>query len=392
MLSFFYLKETIMNVIAVIGANYGDEGKGLMTAYFSNKNKHKNTLVVRFNGGAQAGHTVVDGAKRHVFGHIGSGAFSAVPTLLTEDFIINPDLLLVELNRLKPYVQATPIIYAHNNCVITTIFDMWWNQALENSRTDNRHGSCGVGINATLERSKEISLTLGDFEKGKQYIMDTLESIRQYYIKLYEQRSELKPVKLNYDLNIVERATDVLLSASHKLFPYSDYNDIFTEYDTLIFEGAQGLLLSKNNMKDFPHLTPSDTGVGNIVQILNTLYAPPKEIEVVYVSRSYLTRHGNGPMIHKFPEQDMYIESLKDSTNITNVFQGTMRYGGLNMDRLIERVYADFNKMKVDYPEARMNIALTCLDKLKIQHENYPIRYLSFSPEHRKVVDALQRN
>lgn len=64
--------------IAVIGANYGDEGKGLVTDALS----HNDTTVVRFNGGGQAGHTVVtpDG-RRHVFKHIGAGSFRGAHTV-----------------------------------------------------------------------------------------------------------------------------------------------------------------------------------------------------------------------------------------------------------------------------------------------------------------------
>lgn len=380
-----------MNVTTIIGANYGDEGKGLMTAYFSYINRFKKTLVVRFNGGAQAGHTVVDGDRRHIFGHVGSGAFYNIPTLLSEDFIVNPDLLLLELNRLKPFTPSSPKIYVHTQCHITTIYDMWWNQALEESRNDSKHGSCGVGINATMERSKVIPFTVRDLEKDKKHIMDILSSVRDYYLKLYAENSNLKPVKLNYNPEIIERATDVILSSKCKLTLFSDYNDVFTEYEHIVFEGAQGLLLSKHNMKDFPHLTPSDTGVGNVVEILNTLYLPPKDIEVVYVSRSYLTRHGNGPMIHSFSEQDIYQEILGDSTNSPNRFQGAMRYGGLNLDKLIERTSEDFSKMKLSFPEAYTNIALTCMDKLKVEYKHHPIRYTSYSADHRKVIDGIQK-
>ena len=67
------------NIKVVIGANFGDEGKGLMTDYFASKSNK--SLVVRFNGGGQAGHTVTtkDG-RRHVFHHFGSGIFAGADT------------------------------------------------------------------------------------------------------------------------------------------------------------------------------------------------------------------------------------------------------------------------------------------------------------------------
>ncbi len=72
----------------VIGGSFGDEGKGLITNYFSQK---KNSIVICSNGGAQRGHTVTspDGI-RHVFHHFGSGTFNGAATYLPEDFILNP--------------------------------------------------------------------------------------------------------------------------------------------------------------------------------------------------------------------------------------------------------------------------------------------------------------
>ena len=82
----------------VCGSNWGDEGKGLMTDYFSQK---PNSIVVCSNGGAQRGHTVTtpDGI-RHVFHHFGSGTFNNASTYLSEDFIVNPIIFKQEYDEL----------------------------------------------------------------------------------------------------------------------------------------------------------------------------------------------------------------------------------------------------------------------------------------------------
>ena len=78
------------NVKVVIGSNFGDEGKGLMTDYFCAEAKKRNEscIVVLSNGGAQRGHTVVtpDGI-RHVFHHFGSGTFAEAPTYFSEQYV-----------------------------------------------------------------------------------------------------------------------------------------------------------------------------------------------------------------------------------------------------------------------------------------------------------------
>jgi adenylosuccinate synthase len=101
-----------MRARVVIGANFGDEGKGLLTDYLCAQGAG---MVVRFNGGANAGHTVVtpDG-KRHVFSHFGSGSFCDVPTFLSPYFVCNPVLFFHELETLHK-LGVSPTVYAHPN-------------------------------------------------------------------------------------------------------------------------------------------------------------------------------------------------------------------------------------------------------------------------------------
>ncbi|HQA27479.1 MAG TPA: adenylosuccinate synthetase, partial [Candidatus Competibacteraceae bacterium] len=95
---------------AVIGAHFGDEGKGRVIDHYAAA-AGTDGLVVRFNGGAQAGHTVVapDG-RRHVFSHVGSGAFAGAAAFLSRFFVAHPILFLKEWDALlaqgvRPVVQ-----------------------------------------------------------------------------------------------------------------------------------------------------------------------------------------------------------------------------------------------------------------------------------------------
>ena len=140
----------------VIGANYGDEGKGMVTDWLCSRSSIK-PLVVRFNGGAQAGHTVITPeGQRHVFGHIGSGSFLGCPTHLSRFFISNPILLLSELNEFGRNIE----ISVDPESIVTTPYDMVINQiALLNEGVNT---SCGVGINETVTRSDTINLQIKD--------------------------------------------------------------------------------------------------------------------------------------------------------------------------------------------------------------------------------------
>ena len=106
-------------MIAVIGSGYGDEGKGLMTDYYASK--FDDAIVVRSNGGAQAGHTVTTPTgERHVFSHFGSGSYSKTPTYLSEFFVANPMLLAKELKQADDDGIPSPVIGAHPSVLITT--------------------------------------------------------------------------------------------------------------------------------------------------------------------------------------------------------------------------------------------------------------------------------
>ena len=145
------------NIKIVIGANFGDEGKGLMTDYFCHQaeQRNENCIVVLHNGGAQRGHTVTTPTGiKHIFHHFGSGTFCGADTYCSKDFILNPMIFSQEFDELK-VLGYEPKVYIHPLCKITTPFDMILNQIIEEHRSGNRHGSCGVGIYETLLRTKE---------------------------------------------------------------------------------------------------------------------------------------------------------------------------------------------------------------------------------------------
>ena len=88
---------------SVIGANYGDEGKGLVTDALADEamNTYGNCLVICNNGGAQRSHTVVlEDGTRHAFSHFGSGTFRRADTYLSEYFILNPIIFRKEFEEL----------------------------------------------------------------------------------------------------------------------------------------------------------------------------------------------------------------------------------------------------------------------------------------------------
>lgn len=331
----------VSNVKVVIGASYGDEGKGLMTDYFC-RSIDSPCITVLHNGGSQRGHTVINAEnKRHVFHHFSSGTFSGSATYFADSFIINPLTFAEEFLEISPDTD----LYCNPLCKWSTPFDMILNQIIEESRGDKRHGSCGYGIWETIVRhdnSKTLSFPEFMIMSRKNQIK-YLENIRDSYIpeRLREIGIEKIPEEwediVNDDRIILHFINDCCFFHNH--IKYAD-NSILKQYPSIIFEGGQGLLLSQSETN--PHTTPSYTGAENPVRILKNI-GKSDNIEVCYVTRTYLTRHGAGDFPQECEKSEINPDII-DKTNIPNDWQGSIKYGRIDIEELTERITADFAK------------------------------------------------
>lgn len=311
-----------MTARAVIGANFGDEGKGSFVDYLANKGGE---VVVRFNGGCQAGHTVVAPGNllSHVFSHFGSGSLAGLPTFFSQHTIVNPVLFIKEYAELCGKVPW-PSVYIHPDARVTTPWDMNANQDKESERLV-RHGSCGVGIFETVKRSWSLPLLMKDLFDDS--FIDKLDSIMAFHrCADIEENAAIKEKFIKdaqWFAGTVRPAT------------ISDFSS-----EDIIFEGAQGLLLCQSNMDMYPHLTPSRCGMHNVRElcyegniVLNDTY---------YVTRTYMTRHGDGPMENEYTKK-----RFADSTNQSNPWQGKLRFGPMDWEALMRRIHADSDKPKL---------------------------------------------
>lgn len=348
-----------MVVKIVIGSNFGDEGKGLMTDYFCHQSalQGEKCLVTLHNGGAQRGHTVVtpDG-KRHIFHHFGSGVFSGADTYLSEQFILNPMIFRQELEEFEQ-MHIIPKVYVNHICRVTTPFDMILNQIIEESRNNARHGSCGIGIYETMIRdvcNYPIEMWLDFSNEVKRY---HLREIRNYLAERLLNVG-IKEIPISWkeivysDLLIENFISDLNFMSKNVSIRF----DRFIEhYDCAVFENGQGILLDQNNTEYYPHLTPSNTGIKNPLEVISNMQSKP-EIEVCYVTRTYLTRHGAGRLDRECEKSKINPE-MQDLTNVSNPHQGILRYAKLNESSLAERILKDFEPAR-KYG-ARLSLAIT---------------------------------
>lgn len=310
-----------MRAKAVIGANFGDEGKGLTVDWLCSRGDAG--VVVRFSGGANAGHTVVTPeGERHVFRTVGSGAFHGVPTFLSHYVRVDPIALLLELRQLEAF-DVRPELYASPECQVVTFADILINQRLESARKGDRHGSTGMGINEAWERSRvpELQITMADLFNGAS-LEGKLAEICDKYARFRTGSPIDEPQMAAAFLRACAALPQVLFPAG------------IGQCKDPVFEGSQGLLLDQDNREFFPHVTRSHTGLKNVRALC--AQAGITEIDAYYVTRTYLTRHGAGPL----PGEDPRL-SFEDETNVDNPWQGPLRFAPLDLDAMCKRVLLD---------------------------------------------------
>ena len=322
-----------MSIRAVIGKNFGDEGKGLATDYLAMlaREKDHSCIVVRHNGGAQAGHTVEALGKRFIFREISSGSFRGADTLWAPTFM--PDLykLADEVNEFLTLGVKLPKIFSVPDCPLTYIDDILINMSLETRRGKDRHGSCGMGIDEAKRRSLLADFKIIPYDiasGGAEEFFRKLTYIREEYLPKRLEALDLNPSSMGEfgdmitDKNVLYNYCEQMCRNSELIEIVNE--DIMKSYDDIVFEGAQGLMLDEENDAFAPNLTSSRTGITNPDAILKRV-GIEGEAEAVYVTRTYVTRHGAGrlPYEEVLADEGMVFE---DSTNVHNEWQGSIRF------------------------------------------------------------------
>lgn len=308
-----------MNKIKIIlGLSYGDEGKGsIVNTLCENP---KTTLVVRFSGGHQSGHTVVHKKIRHIFSNFGSGTLKGVPTYWSEYCTVDPRAVLKEGNILRKQ-GINPVVYFDGNAMVTTPYDINYNICdIENKL----HGTVGVGFGSTVERNEDhyhlyvrdlIFPIIRDFK---------IESIQNYY---YNKTKDIK--FLDYGLTEFKNSCDDLVKRYEIV---NDYSEIILPESDLIFEGSQGIMLD-SEFGFFPHVTRSNTTSKNAIELIKKWGIQNEQIDVYYITRAYQTRHGNG-FISNENLDNSCIKINPLETNVDTGMQGVFRRSILDFDQL----------------------------------------------------------
>lgn len=346
----------------VSGLNYGDEGKGLVTNALSDEN----TLIVFASNSAQRSHTVVDGEKRHAFRCFGSGTFKGAATYYSEGYMPNPSLFREEWNELQ-LMGITPKVFINSGCLWVTPMDMYYNMMMSRGKTN----TTGCGVWSAICRNKNLEYNFPMSYKGtinknrdENFIKKNLSLIKQYYSQnVYE---DIDTWFFNGDYLISNIIDDFHFMLNHctiiENIPRTVI-DFLHNYSHIIFENSQGLLLDEDYSMDAKYSTPASVGCKEPCSLIKRYFKETNvDLSAFYVTRTYLTRHGDGPMVGiECPSTSIYPD-LVDKTNIFNTFQGSIRYGYFTestIEDMKKRLNKDFDWCKSVTEAAKANIVIT---------------------------------
>jgi adenylosuccinate synthase len=328
----------------VLGTGFGDEGKGAIVAdLVEQTGTPLKCLVIRFNGGNQAGHTVTTPTHRHVFSHFGAGTLHGARTYWSEYALFEPAALFVEMEVLKEKMKKDlPSFYVNQLSPVITPFDIMANQA----QTPPKYNSCGMGIGTTVKRNLDgVKLYVHDLFCSEWHLLQKLRAVQNYYKIVPDDAIDIF-------INAVQKIKTFIKPIDHINYLLSDRSD-----QVLIFEGAQGIMLDE----DFgyaPNTTWSKTTSKNAFKILQ-LSRYSSTIYRHYVTRGYLTRHGEGPFPNDIPFKEKPIHYAEE-TNIFNNHQGPFLKAPLDIQLLDHAIGCDHTENQYGTINT---LHVTCMDQ-----------------------------
>jgi len=315
----------------VAGLAYGDEGKGSTVDFLVRQRQAG--LVVRYNGGSQAGHNVVlsDG-RHHCFAQFGSGTFvPGVRTHLSRFMLVNPLNMKLEYEALKNngIYDAYNRLSIDGKCLIVTPFHRAINRMIEQFRGNAHHGSCGQGIGQCrfehLKHGEKVLFAedLLDETKTKtklKFILSEMKKTSDFITKTNpfipkDEFIEAGNAAIDLIWSLYNEWPAKIVKPTHLQYLLNQTNDT-------VFEGAQGVLLDEHH-GSAPHNTWTNTTFENALTLLGENNFEG-DIHKIGVLRTYFTRHGAGP----FKTEDESLKPLLPEPHNDDIgFQGTFRVG-----------------------------------------------------------------
>ncbi|AAT42779.1 adenylosuccinate synthase [Picrophilus oshimae] len=278
-------------ISVVVGMQFGDEGKGKITDYLCSNYDD----VVRFNGGNNAGHTVVIDGKKIKFHLIPSGAMQAGTVVLGNGMVIDPLKLLDEIKQLKLAKDNIKIVISGRAGVVTELHRIL-DKKEEELRSNSSIGTTSQGIGPAYE-DKYGRLSI------KMYDLNSIKKIKDKLNQLIAMKGLLTgPVD-------IDRVSNELYSAGSELYEYIGDASEFLEDEyrlgkNILFEGAQGAMLDID-FGTYPFVTSSNTVAGSVST--GSGFSFRRVEDVIGVFKAYTTKVGSGIFPTEIGSDDLRI-------------------------------------------------------------------------------------
>ena len=274
------------NVI-VIGAQWGDEGKGKITDLLS----RSADVVVRYQGGVNAGHTIVVQGRTFKLHLIPSGIlYPNTECIIGCGTVIDPQVLIGELDQLESFNVSTRNLLISETAHVTMPYHRLLDKAAEEHRGRYKIGTTGRGIGPTYaDKSERTGIRILDLmdEKGlREQLLWTINDKNVILEKLYNLPPLDPDEVINKYLEYAERLRPHVVDTSLKIY------DAIRRRRNILFEGAQGTLLDLDH-GTYPYVTSSNPVAGGAC--VGTGVGPTMIDRVIGVAKAYTTRVGEGP-------------------------------------------------------------------------------------------------
>jgi adenylosuccinate synthase len=342
-----------MPAVVIVGAQWGDEGKGKATDLISDRIHY----VVKFNGGNNAGHTVVIGEEKYALHLLPSGILTAgVTPVISNGVVIDPEVLMEELDGLSARGIDVSRLVVSSHAHIITAYHRTIDRVTERFLGKSKIGTTGRGIGpAYADKINRVGIRVQDlFDEGilRQKVEGALDLKNHLLVKIYNRRAIA-----------VDDVVEELLSYADRLRPMVQDTALLLhraleEGKNVLCEGGQATMLDVDH-GTYPFVTSSSATSGGAST--GTGIAPWRLSKVIGIVKAYTTRVGSGP----FPTEldDEFGEFLRTKGNEFGTTTGRPRRTGW-YDAPIARYSARINGV-TDFVLTKLDV-LTGLKRIPV--------------------------
>lgn len=280
-------KEMLMPVVAVIGAQWGDEGKGRAIDMYAARAR----LIIRYGGGNNAGHTIVNEYGTFKMHLLPSGLFYPhTVNIIGTGVVIDPAVALSEINSLTQRNVSVERLFISDRAHVIMPYHITQDQLDEQMRGESKIGTTGRGVGpAYADKMSRIGIRMGDL-LNEELLLSRLRQVLEIKNKLLTSYYGVQPLSLHeiylryldYGRQLADHITDVQPIIHRAL-----------DKDVgVLLEGAQGVLLDID-YGSYPYVTSSPPGAAGAAQ--GAGIGPTRFSSVVGVYKAFVSRVGEGP-------------------------------------------------------------------------------------------------